>query len=181
MINESSHKLLQLIENLLQWARSQTGTLKLVNTEFVLGSLTDDVMKIYSTQAESKGITLKNEIPGNIKVYTDHEILATIIRNLISNGIKYTRKGGSVTSSASREDGKTVLKISDTGIGMSSQILEKLFTIENTFSTEGTSNEGGTGLGLVICKEFIETLGGTISVESTIGTGTSVFVTLPVS
>lgn len=181
IINESSHKLLQLIENLLQWARSQTGTLKLVNTEVVLSNLADDVMKIYSTQAEAKGISLINEIPGNIKVYTDQEILATIIRNLISNGIKYTRNGGSVNCSASSENGKLVLKISDTGIGMSSQILEKLFTIENTFSTEGTSNEGGTGLGLVICKEFIETLGGTISVESTIGTGTTVFVTLPAS
>ncbi len=181
MINESSHKLLQLIENLLQRARSQTGTLKLVKTELVLGDLADDVMKIYSTQAEAKGIRLTNEISGNIKVYADHEILATVIRNLISNGIKYTRKGGSVTCSASAENGKIVLRISDTGVGMSSKMLEKLFTIENTFTTEGTSNEGGTGLGLVICKEFIETLGGTISVESTNGSGTTVFVTLPAS
>jgi signal transduction histidine kinase len=181
MINESSHKLLQLIENMLQWARSQTSTLKPVNTELVLGSIADDVMKIYFTQAEGKGITLKNEIPGNIKVYADHEILSTVIRNLISNGIKYTRKGGSVNCSASQGKGKIVLKVSDTGVGMSSKMLEKLFSIENTFTTEGTGNEGGTGLGLVICKEFIEILGGTITVESTIGTGTSVFVTLPAS
>jgi signal transduction histidine kinase len=179
MINESSHKLLQLIENLLQWARSQTGTLKLVNSELVLGNLADDVLKIYSTQAEAKGISLKNEIPADIKVYADQEILATVIRNLISNGIKYTRKGGNVNCSAFAENGKIVLKISDTGVGMSSQMLEKLFSIENTFTTEGTSNEVGTGLGLVICQEFIETLGGTISVESILGTGTSVFVSLP--
>jgi len=181
MINESSHKLLQLIENLLQWARSQTGTLKPVITKLDPGSIADDVMKIYLNQAEGKGITLKNEIPGNIKVYADHEILSTVIRNLISNGIKYTRKGGSVNCSATRENGKIVLKVSDTGVGMSSKMLEKLFSIENTFTTEGTSNEGGTGLGLVICKEFTEILGGTISVESNIGTGTSVFVTLPAS
>ncbi|MBK7626676.1 MAG: tetratricopeptide repeat-containing sensor histidine kinase [Bacteroidales bacterium] len=181
MINESSHKLLQLIENLLQWARSQTGTLKLVKSELVLWNLTEDVLKIYSTQAEAKGISLKNEIPGDIKVYADQEILATVIRNLISNGIKYTRKGGSVNCSASGDNGKVVLKISDTGVGMSSQMLEKLFSIENTFTTEGTGNEVGTGLGLVICKEFIETLGGTISIESMPGTGTTVFVTLPAS
>ncbi|MBK7134512.1 MAG: tetratricopeptide repeat-containing sensor histidine kinase [Bacteroidales bacterium] len=181
MINESSHKLLQLIENLLQWARSQTGTLKLVKSELVLWNLTEDVLKIYSTQAEAKGISLKNEIPGDIKVYADQEILATVIRNLISNGIKYTRKGGSVNCSASADNGKVVLKISDTGVGMSSQMLEKLFSIENTFTTEGTGNEVGTGLGLVICKEFIETLGGTISIESMPGTGTTVFVTLPAS
>lgn len=179
MINESSHKLLQLIENMLQWARSQTGTLKPVKTDLVLRNLTDDVMKIYSTQTEGKGISLNNEISGNIKVYADQEILATVIRNLVSNGIKYTRKGGNITCSASEENGKVILKISDTGVGMSSKILEKLFRIENTFTTEGTSNEGGTGLGLVICKEFIETLGGTISVESIVGTGTTVFVTLP--
>lgn len=179
MINESSHKLLQLIENLLHWARSQTGTLKLVFIELVLRNLADDVMKIYSTQAEAKGISLKNEIPGDLKVYADQEILATVIRNLISNGIKYTRKGGSVTCSATLLDRDIVLKIADTGVGMSSQMLEKLFSIENTYTTEGTNNEEGTGLGLVICKEFIETLGGTISVESTPGTGTSVFVTLP--
>jgi signal transduction histidine kinase len=181
MINESSHKLLQLIENLLQWARSQTGTLKPVNTELVLRNLADDVMKIYLNQAEGKGISLQNEIPGDIKVYSDQEILAAVIRNLISNGIKYTRKGGSVTCSISGMNGKIVLKVSDTGVGMSSKMLEKLFSIENTFTTEGTSNEGGTGLGLVICKEFTETLGGTISVESNIGAGTSVFVTLPAS
>ncbi len=181
MINESSHKLLQLIENLLQWARSQTGALKPVITELDLGTMADDVMKIYLNQAEGKGISLKNEIPGNIKVFADYEILSTVIRNLISNGIKYTRKGGTVNCSASRENGKIVLKVSDTGVGLSSKMLEKLFSIENTFTTEGTGNEGGTGLGLVICKEFTEILGGTIAVESTIGTGTSVFVTLTAS
>ena len=181
MINESSHKLLRLIENLLEWARSQTGTLKLVNTNLILKSLADDVIKIYITQAETKGIIIINEIPDDISVFADHEILAIIIRNLISNGIKYTQKGGKVTLTAYRESGNTVLKISDSGIGMSHEVLEKLFKIEETFPTAGTSNEAGTGLGLVICKEFTETLGGTIAVESSVGKGTSFYVTLNAS
>lgn len=90
---------------------------------------------------------------------TDSEILAFIIRNLISNGIKYTQRGGVVTCTAYKEEWKTVFKVSDTGIGMKPETLEKLFKIEETFSTEGTGNELGTGLGLIICKEFTETLG----------------------
>lgn len=179
MINESSHKLLMLIENLLEWARSQTGTLKPVKENLNLKSKADDVMRIYLTQAETKGISLNNEIPDNLSVFADHEILAIIIRNLISNGIKYTQKGGNVTLTAYEEPGKTVLKVSDTGIGMSPELLDKLFKIEATFTTAGTGNEAGTGLGLVICKEFIEILGGTISVESSIGKGTSFYLTVP--
>jgi len=181
LINDSSHKLLRLIENLLEWARSQTGTLKLLNTNLNLKTLADDVIKIYITQAQTKGISLKNEIPDNISVFADHEILAIIIRNLISNGVKYTQKGGNVSLTAYLENGNTVLKISDSGIGMSHEVLDKLFKIEETFPTAGTSNEAGTGLGLVICKEFTETLGGTIAVESSVGKGTSFCVTLTTS
>ena len=181
LINDSSHKLLRLIENLLEWARSQTGTLKLLNTNLNLKTLADDVIKIYITQEQTKGISLKNEIPDNISVFADHEILAIIIRNLISNGVKYTQKGGNVSLTAYLENGNTVLKISDSGIGMSHEVLDKLFKIEETFPTAGTSNEAGTGLGLVICKEFTETLGGTIAVESSVGKGTSFCVTLTTS
>jgi signal transduction histidine kinase len=179
MINESSHKLLLLIENLLAWARSQTSTLKPVRTDLNLKSQADDVMRLYFSQAETKGISLINDIPENITVYADHEMLAIIIRNLISNGIKYTGKGGSVVCSAFPEKGSTVLKVHDTGIGMSREVLDKLFKIGETFTTAGTGNETGTGLGLVICREFAETLGGTISVESIVGKGTTFVVTLP--
>lgn len=179
MINQSSHNLLHLIENLLQWSRSQTSTLKPVKTYFILNDLVDDIVKIYISQAEPKGISLKNEIPENTFVSTDHEILAIILRNLISNGIKYTKSGGKVTCSAYNNQGNMVIKVSDTGIGIKPEVLEKLFKVEETFTTEGTGNEPGTGLGLLICKEFIDTLGGTIAVESTVGSGTSFFVTLP--
>jgi signal transduction histidine kinase len=179
MINESSYKLLSLIENLLQWSKSQTGTLKYVPIVFSLKSLADDVIKIYLTQAEAKGIILKNDIPEYISVYADHETFAIIIRNLVSNGIKYTEKGGSVSLTAKQDSENTVIFVSDTGVGMSPEILDKLFRIEESFTTEGTSNEAGTGLGLVICKEFTEINGGTISVESISGKGTTFSVTLP--
>ncbi len=181
MINESSHKLLLLIENLLAWARSQTGILKPVSTDLNLKNHTDDVIKIYLSQAEAKGIRLINDIHDNITVYADQKLLATICRNLISNGIKYTHKGGSVTCSALRGKGIIVMKVCDTGIGMSEKQINKLFRIGETLTTEGTDSESGTGLGLVICKEFAETLGGTITVESSVGNGTSFFITLPAS
>lgn len=181
MINESSHNLLHLIENLLEWSRSQTGTLKPVKTYFILNDLVDDIVKIYITQAEPKGISLRNEIPENTFVNADHEILAIILRNLISNGIKYTKSGGIVTCSAINQQGSLVIKVADTGIGIKPEVLEKLFKVEETFTTEGTGNELGTGLGLLICKEFIDTLGGTIAVESTVGSGTSFCVALPAS
>jgi signal transduction histidine kinase len=179
MINESSYKLLSLIENLLQWSKSQTGTLKYVPIVFSLNSLADDVFKIYLTQAEAKGISLKNDVPEHISVYADHETFAIIIRNLVSNGIKYTEKGGSVTLTAHQDSENTVISVSDTGVGMSPEVLNKLFKIEENFTTEGTSNEAGTGLGLVICKEFTKINGGTISVESFSGKGTTFSVTLP--
>jgi signal transduction histidine kinase len=181
MINESSHNLLHLIENLLEWSRSQTGTLKPVRTKFMLKSLVDEIMKIYISQAETKWIILKNEIPEDASVFADREILAIILRNLISNGIKFTKSGGIVTCSAYNDQGNMVLKVSDTGIGIKHEVLEKLFKIEETFTTQGTGNEMGTGLGLLICKEFIETLDGSIAVESSVDAGTSFFVTLPAS
>ncbi len=179
LINESSHKLLILIENMLQWAKSQTGRLKLVPKAHSLKILIDEILKIYITQAEVKGISLKNEIPDNISVFTDYETLSIIIRNLVSNGIKYTEKGGNVTLTAVQNNENTVIRVTDTGVGMDSEVLDKLFKIEEIFTTEGTSNEPGTGLGLIICKEFIEINGGTISVESSIGKGTTFSVTLP--
>lgn len=179
MINDSSHKLLSLIENLLQWTKSQTGRLNLVPREISLKSLTDEVLKIYLTQADSKEIRLNNDIADNISVFADYETLSVIIRNLVSNGIKYTEKGGDVTLSAYQINENTVFKVSDTGIGMGTGILGRLFKIENGFTTEGTNHEAGTGLGLIICKEFIECNGGTIGVESSIGKGTTFTVTLP--
>jgi len=179
MINDSSHKLLSLIENLLQWTKSQTGRLNLVSRNIPLKNLTDEILKIYLTQADSKGIRLKNDIADNISVFADYETLSVIVRNLVSNGIKYTKKGGDVTLTAYQSSESTIFKVADTGVGMGADILDKLFKIEGGFTTEGTNHEAGTGLGLIICKEFIECNGGAIDVESFIGKGTTFTVTLP--
>jgi len=180
MINNSSHKLLNLIENLLQWSKSQTGTLKLYPGYFHVRETVDEVMKIYLTQAESKGIKLRNDVPEGIQVYTDRETFSIILRNLVLNGIKYTKEGGVVTASASHDSDNVVISISDTGIGMAPEVIGKLFKIEESFTTQGTGNEVGTGLGLIICKEFAEINKGSIKVESTLGKGTAFIITLPV-
>jgi signal transduction histidine kinase len=179
MINNSSHKLLNLIENLLQWSKSQTGTLKLFPGSLHVKEITDEAMKIYQTQAETKGITLANEVPDDICVYADRETFSTVLRNFIHNGIKYTEKGGVVTVSARPENEKVTISVSDNGIGMSQEALKKLFKIEESYTTIGTGNEAGTGLGLIICKEFAEINKGTITVESTLGKGTAFYFILP--
>lgn len=179
MINNSSHKLLSLIENLLQWSKTQTGTLKNNPVTFSVRSLTDEVLKIYSTQAGSKGITLRNAISEDLEVFADHDAVAIIMRNLVSNGIKYTGNGGSVTTEAYRQDNNIIITIADTGVGMSADVVDKLFRIEESFTTPGTNAEGGTGLGLIICREFAEISGGTIEIESTPGKGTTFILSFP--
>lgn len=179
LINESSHKLLSLIENLLQWTKSQTGRLNLIAKDIQLKNLTDEILRIYLTQSDSKGIKLKNDIADNVTVFADSETLSVIIRNLVSNGIKYTEPGGNVTLTAFQKHETTVLKVTDTGVGMGADTLSRLFKIEGGLTTEGTSHEAGTGLGLIICKEFVECNGGTIAIESSTGKGTTFTVSLP--
>ncbi len=179
MINDSSRKLLVLIENLLQWANSQTGRLKYIPKVLSMRNVGEEVVRILKNQADVKEINLKTEIPENLTVYADYDSLATILRNLISNGIKYTNRKGSVTLSAFQQSNHTVIKVSDTGIGISQQIINKLFKIEESFTTEGTDQEPGSGLGLIISKEFIDRNKGTITVESQLTRGTTFTVTLP--
>ncbi len=179
MINESSHKLLALIENLLQWANSQTGRLTLAPVQINLRELTSEVFRALAGQAEAKKIDLINIIPDNIVAIADRETTSVIVRNLVSNGIKYTQQGGSVIVNAISSATMIELSVKDTGIGMDSESIDKLFRIDISFTTAGTGHESGTGLGLIICKEFSEKNGGGISVESEKGKGTTFTLTLP--
>lgn len=181
IIQESSQKLLNLIENLLQWANSQTGSLKLVPRILSLKNVSDEVLKILKTQSEAKGITLENNINEKISVYADYDCLAVIFRNLVSNGIKYTEKGGRVSLNATIQDNVATIEVSDTGIGIDQKTIDKLFKIEESFSTTGTNHEAGTGLGLIICKEFVQKNGGNIFVESKPGEGAIFRFTLPLT
>ncbi len=178
-INNSSEKLLSLIENLLTWARSQKGEIKLNPGHHNLKSIIEPVVEIASTSAKRKQIQLNINIKNDISVYADLETITTVFRNLISNAIKFTPPKGNVKISATNKKEKVEILISDNGVGISPQNLSGLFHINKNISTKGTENERGTGLGLIICKDFVEKNNGTISVDSELNTGTTFKITLP--
>jgi PAS domain S-box-containing protein len=177
-VNSNAQSAYSLIENLLQWSRAQTGRLEYNPEKIELKTLVEDSFKILAGQSENKQIKLINETqPFNI--YADPNLTKTILRNLLSNAIKYTGTGGSVTISSKEDNNMIEVSVSDTGVGMPHEALEKLFRIDTKYSTPGTAKEAGTGLGLILCKEFVEKQGGKIWVNSETGKGSTFTFTLP--
>jgi len=131
------------------------------------------------TQADAKNIQLQNDVPENSTIFADYDSMATVIRNLVSNAIKFTNSSGLITLSGAKNFDNTDIMVSDTGIGINPNDLSKIFKIEENFTTKGTNQEGGTGLGLIICKEFVEKNGGSIKVSSNPGLGTTFTISLP--
>ncbi len=174
-----------ILENLLSWAKSETGiiTCKPEVTDFK--NIVDDTVRLFSNITNKKNIRLSVQIPENTKVYCDPELISTVVRNLISNAIKFSYKDGIVKIKAVKKSdvdkNSIVVTVEDSGVGIKKENLQLLFGSDIHFTTFGTSNEKGSGLGLKICKEFIEINGGKIWVESTENKGTSFHFTLPVS
>ncbi len=174
---EISHNLLQ---NLLQWSRSQTGRIEFLPTKLNLKNLVNVNLELLQPSAANKEIVIKSEVE-DVNVMADEDMLNTIIRNLITNAIKFTPKGGMITI-ASKETGKYAeVSVSDTGVGMNEETVTNLFKLDSTHSTLGTNNEAGTGLGLILCKEFVEKQGGKIWVESTLNIGSKFIFYLPLA
>ena len=180
-VYESSENTYNLLENLLEWAKTQTGKIQWKPEAFGLQEVTRSAIEILNRNAYNKNIRLQNEIETDTAVLADRNMLHTVIRNLISNAIKFTPEGGDVTIRSKRYNGTIETRISDTGIGIEEKDIIKLFRIDVHFSRSGTANEPGTGLGLILCKEFIEKNNGKIWVESEVGKGTSFIFTLPAS
>jgi PAS domain S-box-containing protein len=178
LINLSSESAFNLLDNLLQWARTQTDKIKFNPEHFLLVDVVKQVLDLQAIFAEKKGILLENQVPPAMMVYADKNMIHTVIRNLLSNAIKFSHKGGSVNVTATTNDDRIEVMIIDKGIGMSRENLNMLFRIDTYYSTEGTSGESGTGLGLIISKEFIEKNNGRIRATSREGEGTSVSFTL---
>jgi C4-dicarboxylate-specific signal transduction histidine kinase len=178
IIESSSWKAMNLLTNLMDWSRSQTGRMGF-NPEFIdLCRLVNDVTDLLKDTAFQKSIAITNIIPQNFVVYADISMLNTIMRNLISNGLKFTDPGGKIEISGIRTDSESVISVKDNGIGIGSEDVEKLFRIETCHSTMGTKGEEGTGLGLLLCDDFIRKHGGKIWVESEKGKGSSFSFTL---
>ncbi|GBD89122.1 non-motile and phage-resistance protein [bacterium BMS3Abin03] len=180
-IYRSTKKVYNFLDNLLEWTQLQTGRLQVERSNMNLSDLADVVINLYNETGSNKGITLVNNIPDNIDVFADHYMIETVFRNLVSNGIKFSFRNGKVIIEASKKDDYAEVTISDNGIGISPENQGKLFRIDDQFKSVGTENEKGTGLGLILCKELIEKNGGSITIRSEEGKGSSFIFTIPLS
>jgi len=175
-VSESTYKMLQ---NLLDWARVQTGVIPFNPEVIQLNMLMKDEYYIQRKLAEQKDIQLDIDLPDILYVEVDHNMISTVVRNLLSNAVKYTKSGGSAVLSLKKVQNWAEIGVKDTGIGISNENLAKLFQVNENFKTFGTNNEEGTGLGLILCKEFILKNKGEIVVKSEMGVGTEILVRLP--
>ena len=178
-IRNSSKHSFELLENLLHWSRSQTGRLEYEPSKIDVKELVDKNILLLSPMAKNKAIDLHSGIAAPITAYADHDMVNTVIRNLISNAVKFTMSGGHIKITAELENNFIKIGITDDGVGMDDKTLRKLFRLDEHHSTKGTSNEAGTGLGLILCKEFIEKNHGKIWAESEINKGTTFHFTIP--
>ncbi len=175
----SAKKGYALLENLLEWSRSQTGRIKYTPTNLALFDLVQTEIDFIALTAFNKNIKITNQTEKSQIVFADKDMLRTVLRNLLSNAVKFTFRSGSIKLTSKSIDGKTYLKVSDTGIGITPDKLTKIFRIDETESMPGTESETGTGLGLILCKEFCEKNGGDLIVESAVGKGSEFTVILP--
>jgi PAS domain S-box-containing protein len=180
-IHNAAKNVYNLLINLLEWARVQTGKLEVNKTDIELSTLFNDVFSLYHEYAEKKQINLISELIESKTVTADKYMLETVLRNLVSNAIKFSNPGGNVTISAEEIGDFTYIYVRDNGIGISQENQKKLFNYDQQLSLKGTSNETGTGLGLAISKEFIEKNGGQILVESKQNSGSTFKIVLPIN
>ncbi len=179
MMYDSSKNTYNLLENLLEWAKLQRGELKptfsKVTPPEIIGAIKEETI----SYANSKNIKLQTILNSNNYVSADKEMLLTILRNLVTNAIKFTYSGGNIKILAETIENHVQFTISDNGMGIPPEYLDKLFDIDCSLSKEGTENEKSTGLGLILCKEFVEKHNGKIWVESKLGKGSDFIFTIP--
>jgi len=181
VINATSNQGFALLDNLLDWAKSQTGETKFAPTNFGLNESVKEVLAQIESASERKNILIRNNIPNSHTISADRNMVQTIFRNLLSNAIKFSKPGGVVILDALFDPAidKNVITITDHGVGISEENIPGLFDFKTHQSTKGTLQESGTGLGLLVCKEFVEKHGGNIRVYSAAGEGTQITFDLP--
>ncbi|MEA3317096.1 MAG: ATP-binding protein, partial [Bacteroidota bacterium] len=180
-LNKLSQNTFVLLENLLDWASNQTGNMKLVPKEIDLELIILENIDLYKTRLNHKNIELSYAIPSEIKIFADENMIKTVIRNILSNAIKFTHIGGNINIIVTDSDNYIVTNIEDNGVGINADDIHKLFLIDKNISSLGTDNEKGSGLGLILCKEFVERNNGEISIESEVNKGTRFTIKLPKS
>ncbi|MBK7631984.1 MAG: PAS domain S-box protein [Ignavibacteriales bacterium] len=178
-INMSSLNAYNLLENLLTWARTQTDEITINKEELNLKKLVETSIATALLNADAKNISVINNVQPELFISIDKNTALTFIRNIVNNAIKFTHKGGHITIDSHVNEDSISLHITDTGVGISPEVIDHLFQIGKDISTKGTNNEKGTGLGLILCKEFIEKNGGSITVKSEVNKGSEFIIILP--
>ncbi len=179
IVHSSAQQTFSLLENLLDWAKTQSDGFPFLPKKTSINNLVTNEIKQLKHNADQKNISLVNGTNEEIIITADEKMISTVIRNLISNAIKFTPNNGSVQVEAIMKIDRVEVLVSDSGIGMNNKTIEKLFKIENSFTNLGTENEKGSGLGLIICKEFVEKHRGKILAESEIGKGSRFYFSIP--
>lgn len=179
-ICESSENTFKLLQNLLEWSRTQTGNIEFCPELIDINKVINENLTILKSGFLNKKIEVKSMIPENTKAFADENMVKVIVRNLLSNALKFTDEGGKITVSAFTKENEVEIYIEDDGVGISEDNLDKLFRIDGHLKLVGTANEEGTGLGLILCKEFVTKNNGKISIQSEIGIGSRFSFTLPI-
>jgi len=169
MLHDSSTNLYEFLENLLAWARMQQGEVEFTPEELPLDRIIAEVFYLFNPSAIQRGIELINNVNDNKMVYCDQNMAKTILRNFVSNALNFTKENGTVTIDASGDDEKITISVTDTGIGIKEENAKKLFRIDEKYIETNVTGKRGTGLGLILCKEFIEKHEGEVWIESEFG------------
>jgi len=181
IVHQSANRISNLLQNLLVWSRMQNGKMQFQPKKSGVGQLVSEAMAVIAPIAKNKGIKLSTEVKGELQATLDKNMISSVVQNLVTNAIKFTPKGGEVNVSVFQENGTLNFLVSDTGVGMTEEQLQKLFKLDKASSSRGTDEETGTGLGLIISKEFVEKHNGQIAVESELGKGSKFSFALPMN
>lgn len=179
MVNHSTEDVFSLLDNLLKWTKSQIGKLNVVYQDFRIDEVVEGVLVIFSLVSKSKNIQLVNDSIDTVTVHADVDMVKTILRNLLSNALKFSYEGSQIIIGSQVETDKVIVSVKDSGKGMSAEDKEKLLKTETHFSRYGTNNEEGSGLGLLLCQDFAIKNGGDLWFESEEGKGSTFFFSIP--
>jgi signal transduction histidine kinase len=178
-INSISQKAFNLLNELLDWSRIQTGRMPFEPDAIKVNSVVHDLVTLYEENAKKKSISLLNNVDDSHQIYADLKMISATLRNLISNSIKFTGNGGKIEINSKLKDDSVEISVVDNGIGINKEDLEKIFKIDVHHTQIGTNKEKGTGLGLILCQEFVQKNGGNLKAESEFGKGSKFFFTVP--